>query len=47
MLGRRDPADLLAGAGAPVGFHLGAATTLDDGIVILRYRTDGALADAA
>ena len=47
ILGTGGPSDLLFGAAPAVGFHLTDATPLSDGIVILSYRTDKAVAAAA
>lgn len=43
ILGRGQPSDLLFGEALAVGFRLDGTTTLSNGIVILRYETDGAL----
>ena len=47
ILGRGTPADLLFGPVPGVGFELADTTALSNGIVILTYRTDGRLAEAA
>lgn len=47
ILGRGSPSDLLFGPSPTVAFHLTDATTLSDGAVILTYRTDKTLAEAA
>jgi dihydrofolate reductase len=47
ILGRGSPSDLLFGEVPAVGFRLADATPLDDGVVVLSYRTDGALTATA
>ena len=44
ILGRGSPGDLLFGAAPATGFELTGTTALSNGIVILGYRTDKALA---
>jgi dihydrofolate reductase len=47
ILGTGSPSDLLFGAAPAVAFHLNDATTLSDGVVLLSYRIDKPLAEAA
>jgi len=47
IVGRGGPGDLLFGEAPAIGFDLTDTTTLNDGTVILNYRTDGLLAAAA
>jgi dihydrofolate reductase len=47
ILGRGSPSDLLFGPVPAVGFELTGVTALSDGLVVLNYRTDRLLEQAA